>query len=239
VVVLCFAWALYLSSRHPKADLPYAWTIPLLLYVAAPIGAAAITYLISRHMRTKRVAEIERRRAADEIRTREEEANRLAINAQRVLQESRQIVESMPAVLDNAEAWLRHAEDEFSAHAYSPFWDAIEEGTLNLARFAEMADQLSRNARTYDGVLRGRRHDFPPFPVQPSEIPDPRPAVGELRRLVRMGQTDFQFAQIWEDHKTRQVLALGFGTLAEAIEGIGESVSSHLDELRDLLREHG
>jgi len=209
------------------------------VYVVAPIGAAAITYLISRHMREKRVAEIERCRAADEIHAREEEANHLTINAQRTLQESRQIVESMPAVLRNAEAWLRHAEDEFSAHAYSPFWDAIEEGTLDLARFAEMADQLSRNARTYDGVLRGRRHDFPPFPVQPSEIPDPRPTVGELRRLVRMGQTHFQFTQIWEDHKTRHVLALGFGTLAEAIEGIGESVSSHLDELRDLLREHG
>jgi len=233
-VVLGTFWGV--SWSYLGLDDRWGWTMMPLAYIVAPALAFTATYLISRHKRAHNVAQIERQRAENELRSKEEEANQLTSWANGLLVKSVALAQQMPALLDNAVGWLGHAENEFADNAFSPFWDAIEKATVALARFGEVAEELRGNAQQYNDILRNRKHDFPPLPIRPHEIPDPAPAVGELRRLVRMGQTNIDFAHIWEHHKTRNVLVLGFGTLGESIEGIGAEVLGRLEVLQDLLR---
>jgi hypothetical protein len=56
--------------------------------------------------------------------------------------------------------------------------------------------------------------------------------VNELRRIVRMGQTNFQFANIWEHRRTREVLIAGFRTLGEAINNLGTTIEYSISYLQ-------
>jgi hypothetical protein len=52
-----------------------------------------------------------------------------------------------------------------------------------------------------------------------------------LRSIVRVAQKNFQFATIYEQRKTNQLLIGGFSTLAQAINDLGSRLESSLDEL--------
>jgi hypothetical protein len=54
----------------------------------------------------------------------------------------------------------------------------------------------------------------------------------ELQRVLRLGQTNFEFATIWEHRKTREVLISGFRNLGEAVSNLGFAVQSAMDELK-------
>jgi hypothetical protein len=53
----------------------------------------------------------------------------------------------------------------------------------------------------------------------------------EFRHVVRKGQTNFQFANIWEHRKTREVLIAGFRTLGEAIDNLSSVVEREISSL--------
>ena len=61
---------------------------------------------------------------------------------------------------------------------------------------------------------------------------DPLPVSKELRNVERMGQTNFQFANIWEHRRTRTVLLAGFTTLSEAIDGLGSTIEYSISSLQ-------
>jgi hypothetical protein len=133
--------------------------------------------------------------------------------------------------LSQAATLLRNAEGEYQDNAFSPFWDAIENAAKQLAAFNDRAKQLSQYADDYYRNLAGRTHTFPVFPVQLATIPNPSHEVGELRCTVRLGQTNFQFANIWEHRRTREVLIAGFRTLGEAVNNLGATIESSISNL--------
>lgn len=137
--------------------------------------------------------------------------------------------------LKNASGWLQIAGDEYAENAFDPFWTAIENAAVNIDAFNQTVNTLSSNTRNYYAHLEGRNHTFPVFPVRPESLPDPRPVVKEFRRVVRMGQTNFQFANIWEHRKTREVLIAGFRTLGDAVNNLASVVEGEISSLRDTL----
>ena len=90
---------------------------------------------------------------------------------------------------------------------------------------------MPQKHQEYYLILQGRKHTFPPFPITPESLPNPSPIINELYNLVRQGQKDFQFALIWEQIKTREVLIAGFTTLADAIKGIGATVNDSMNNM--------
>jgi hypothetical protein len=101
-----------------------------------------------------------------------------------------------------------------------------------MSAFNAKANQLSSAAGKYYGGLNGRTHTFPSFPATSSNLPDPAPVLNDLRRVVRMGQTNFQFANIWEHRRTREVMIAGFHTLGEAVNNLGSVVENSLGSLQ-------
>lgn len=94
------------------------------------------------------------------------------------------------------------------------------------------ANQIAGNAKAYYQQLNGVQHTFPVFPVKLQSIPDASFIISELRRIIRLGQTNFQFANIWEHRRTREVLIAGFRTLGEAVNNLGSTIEHSISNLQ-------
>lgn len=154
------------------------------------------------------------------------EARDLTERATLALRSTRQLLPRLRDSLEEASNFLAVAEAEFRDRAFGPFWDAIEQAARRLSEFSEITRSLERNGATYTESLRGRQHTFPSFPISFSQLPNAGAVVSDFRRVVRLAQRDFQFATIWEQRKTREVLIAGFRTLGDAIDNVGTLVES-------------
>ena len=156
----------------------------------------------------------------------ENEARSVTTSLMTTFESSAVIASELPQCLSRAASSLQRAEQEYKDNAFSPFWDAVENAAQQLAVFNDKAKQISKSADQYYGGLQGRKHTFPSFPANSSNLPNPSSVLNELRRVVRMGQTNFQFANIWEHRRTREVMIAGFRTLGEAVNNLGSTVES-------------
>ncbi|MEK6302558.1 MAG: hypothetical protein AABO41_17745 [Acidobacteriota bacterium] len=213
---------------------------PLLGIVVASLAVAVIAVGI----KNSRSADLEREKA-QQARKSVEYANQSA--AQRVVSEaasltsrlattyelSTSLATELPKYLTHAASFLRNAEAEYQDNAFGPFWDAVENAAKNLAAFNDKVNKLSGNAAEYYRMLDGRKHTFPAFPANIRTLPDPSAVLNDLRRIVRMGQTNFQFANIWEHRRTRDVLIAGFRTLGDAVNNLGATIEYSVSSLQD------
>jgi hypothetical protein len=102
-----------------------------------------------------------------------------------------------------------------------------------LSAFNGKTNKLSQNASDYYSKLNGRKHTFPTFPVQIGTIPDASAVVKEFRRVVRMGQTNHDFADIWELRRIQTGLITGFRTLGEAVNNLGATLENSIYNLQE------
>lgn len=135
--------------------------------------------------------------------------------------------------LDYTSELLRHAEYEYRANAFSSFWDCVEKAAEQLADFSTRTRELSKLGAEYYRSLEGRQHTCTAFPVR--QIPNPAPVSKEWRRIVRLGETNFHFANIWEHRRTRKVMILGFQNMAEAVDNLAGAVDGSVSDLRNSL----
>jgi methyl-accepting chemotaxis protein len=56
-------------------------------------------------------------------------------------------------------------------------------------------------------------------------------SAGRLQRIVRKAQRNFEFATIYEQRKTNEILIAGFATLGEAIYGLGSRLEQSIGML--------
>jgi hypothetical protein len=149
--------------------------------------------------------------------------------------DTEQRLAELPRLLSGASSWIAKADGEFKQHAFSPFWDAVEQAAIHIGKFNNLVNQIVRDARQYYDQVSSLQGSMPAFPVDVTRLPDPHVVVRELQRVVRMGQTDYQFASIWEHRRTRAVMIAGFRTLDEGLSHIEAAVSSSMASLEDTL----
>lgn len=133
-------------------------------------------------------------------------------------------VDQMGVAIREAEAGLARADVEFNQGAFAPFWDAVEGATSSIAAYRDLAALIERKAREYNSTLATRQHTFGRFPVDTSRFPAIANTLADYARTVRRGQTNIDFATIYEHRATRAVLIEGFGNLAAALHGISAAV---------------
>ena len=165
--------------------------------ILAMIGALLTTVLIHYYLfwnenvkrLTQEKTEQERKsiEAANEqeVRRVNSEAASLTSSLVKTYEHSAELAPTFPAQLNQASSWLRTAEGEYEASAFSPFWDAVENAAKHLADFNQQAHQMSRYADEYYRKLSGRKHSFPVFPVRLATIPWP------AARMVSLGLNVF------------------------------------------------
>lgn len=138
---------------------------------------------------------------------------------------------SLKQLVPAANAHLDKAEMEFKEGAFAPFWDEVEHATNRLAAYHQDVNTIDRNATEYTGRASRLSVLIPKFDMPKGELPDARPIAVRLSKIVRQAQKDFQFATIYEQRKTNQLLYAGFGTLASAIDRMQTSIVDALEDL--------
>jgi len=149
-------------------------------------------------------------------------------------------LETLPRRLADAESFLDRAEADFAERAFAPFWDSIERATLQIGGFNDDVGRLAEMATRHTQLRREYRGESEPFPLTRSSAERAGVASGttdRLTSLVRQGQRDFQFALIYEQRKTNQLLIAGFTTLASALDGMGRRLAASIEGLAGAVAE--
>jgi uncharacterized phage infection (PIP) family protein YhgE len=129
---------------------------------------------------------------------------------------------------------LDAAEGNFAEEAFSPFWDEVENATNKLAAYDEGIRRVNDNAKDYKNrALKLSASEIPEFSLPAGKLPDARPVAQRLSEIVRKAQKNFQFAMIYEQRKTNQLLYAGFGSLGIAIYSLRDKLSQSLSALSE------
>jgi hypothetical protein len=204
----------------------FYWQITIVVAIVG--GIAFFIYKQNRdeEERLKRI-EDERERNA---RTQLEAQRRLGELAESALNK----FEAAPKFLLKAESYLNRAEVDFLERAYAPFWDRVEDAINALGNYdtsVRNIEELAKESASISWQLEG---DRPSFPINSPAIS--RLVVGadtsrRMQAIVRRAQRDFQFATIFEQRKTNQILVAGFRNLAHALSDMTTQLTSSIDGL--------
>lgn len=142
--------------------------------------------------------------------------------------------EAMPTHLLNAETLLDQAEVDFKERAFAPFWDAIQKAAMQLGRFNDGVRQIANDLTEHSALAKEFDSTPPRFPIVVDSVRGMAAAnttTNRFRAVVRKAQCDFQFAKIYEQRMTNQLLVAGFQNLAQAIDGLGDRITSSIHDL--------
>ena len=223
IIAIAWLWLLY--------ELIVNWQVTLTL-VAVGIAVGIPVYFLIKRDRDE-AAELAREAWREAAQT-----NRAAAEAARFVEvgkSSLRLFEDSRHCLKMADISLNLADRRFRDRAFAPFWDEIEDAARYLARFKESNGQLSETMSEYQHMVRQYKAVAPPFPIQPQSYGDLVLAETTAERLgpiVSSAQRDFQFAMIYEQRKTNQIVVAGFTNLGSALDDMTYRIVFSIDELR-------
>lgn len=213
------------------------WDSIVSFAVPAGLGIGLITLMVhaNKSMReANEKAERQKQAEAAELERERYQQNSLHRELISLGGESLRELEIMPTLINDAESHLDRAEHEFSERAFSPFWDAIEKAVRSLAEFDLSISNIERNSTRYVQTANAYKGKVPAFPISAkstSKLSAAEPTSSRLKEIVRKAQRDFQFATIYEQRKTNQILIAGFTNLAQALDTMQTQLSESIDGL--------
>jgi hypothetical protein len=143
-------------------------------------------------------------------------------------------------VIPSSEDALDQAERDFADGAFSPFWDSVEQAMLKLGIVDNCVVELTAQSKRHSELTKSYKARPPLFPVDLNavqKIGATHTTFDRIPELVRMAQCNFQFATIYEQRKTNQLLVAGFVNLGQALNGMGQRISSSIDGLSNQISE--
>jgi len=146
------------------------------------------------------------------------------------------LFEAMPRHLMTTEELLDQADVDFQERAFAPFWDSVQQAATQLGRYDESVRKITENAELHQTVTQKFEGKAPLFPISSRSVDGiqaAKPSNERLSSFVRKAQRDFEFATIFEQRKTNQLLIAGFTNLAQALDGMGQRIASSIDDLSD------
>jgi len=208
-------------------------------YVSVGVAALAFIFLLLKNMSEnakKKKAETEEARRQWDIQEHERKMARISSLSQMgtLRSQCEKAIDRLPKHLINAEKTILKAQREFEESAFSPFWDAVADAMRCLANFDKDVEQLSKNKRDYDRLILAEQNDEP-WSFSTSILPDPRYTSSRLYEVIRNAQKDFQFASIYEQKRTNELLIHGFKTLGDAIDNMGGRIEQAIINLESSL----
>ena len=205
----------------------------LLLTVIVTAICGGVIYFSLPPSAAKREKERERERERERE---EEQRNALSSISDIVFDpELREKLSDLRRHHNKAKTAFDKAEALFKNNAYSPFWDAVEQATLQLSYFSGGIYYLSEKLKDYRKYVAIYNGDPEMFPITPDEMEEVDEMSRKLRcqmtDVVRPAQQDFHFASIFEQRRTQESIAEGFNTFENAINDVGDRITSEVSEL--------
>jgi hypothetical protein len=165
-----------------------------------------------------------------------EEQNRYREEMTLLCKESLDSFESLPRYVSTAERHMDQAERDFGEGVFAPFWDSIEASANVLGRFNEGVRTIKKNSARYTELVGLYASVLPRFPValkSVSKLEVGTTSASRMAAIVRIAQRNFQFATIYEQRKTNQILVSGFTNLAQALAQMTSRITSSIEDLSD------
>jgi uncharacterized protein YfcZ (UPF0381/DUF406 family) len=205
----------------------------------AIVGIGTVIYLIvkANEKKMRRQAEEAARKAEEEARLQCHREEQQGYRKQMIVlgEHSLNLFESMPEHLSLAERHLNQAEIDFADGAFAPFWDSIENAARALGHFDEGVHHIKDNSSCYTELIRKYEDAPPQFPIALESVAKLGIATATAERMkgiVRTAQCNFEFATIYEQRKTNQILVAGFTSLAQALDRMTVQITASIDDLR-------
>lgn len=189
-------------------------------------------YLLSNFIKKKKYKRQKEEILIKKAKEAEKQAQQLSKTANELYSLALTDVSNLQRLLNKTSECLDHADKSFVDNLYSPFWRDIEEAGKGLSFFQKTIQELDNDRTEYYQTLEGRNHNFSDYPVKVEQIPNPKPILDRFYDTMKKGLSNFEFAQIWESHKTRKAIIEGFRNLEDSIEHLGNIVTmsfSHLE----------
>lgn len=152
----------------------------------------------------------------------------------RLCTQSLDLFESLPRHLSSAEKYLDQAETDFADGAFAPFWDSIENAAKELAQFVHVVGEINLQSSRYTELVNKYEGTPPKFPISRwtiSKLGVGTETAERMKPIVRAAQRNFQFATIYEQRKTNQILLAGFTSLANALAQMTMQITARIDGL--------
>lgn len=205
------------------------WSDRFWMFVAVCVIFKALGYLLDRRRKAIETKEAEQRK-------REESRKVVSAGLKVVNDAALESFEKMPALLVGAEDALEKAKTHYKEGAFAPFWDSVEEVATALATFDKEVESLRGSARLY-GEFAAHSETLPPrFSIATESIQGMVVAntiADRMQPLVREAQRNFEFAMIYQQRRTNQLLVAGFKGLAQAVDALGARITLSIDSLSD------
>lgn len=190
---VAFVFARLASAASPSP----LWYLVAVVVLGSAIG---IHYLIALIAKIRHNGAVESQR-----KNLQESAVERTRIVSRMLEEGEIKIARIQRTIQELEASVAMAERESLNRAYGPFWDAITEAMERIMILISGLWCFAGDAEKYEGWLQGFDHSFPLwFDVFP------RPELQEslftrLKLALRNGQTDFEFAKIFEHRRVEKL----------------------------------
>lgn len=219
------------DERISDAAMPAALEFANRFFLLCVVGGPLIGFFQAFAKERARLAG--ERKAAREC----EKAEQASIHSSlvRTTTNSLTLFEKLPSHLITAEEFLNQAERDFKEGAFSPFWSSIEQATKRLGAFDDSVRTITKNSSDHIELAKRYKGGSPRFPLDINSVHGMAAAgttTERLKAIVRRAQCNFQFATIYEQRKTNQLLTAGFTTLAQALDGMGRRIASSIDDLQ-------
>lgn len=176
----------------------------------------------------------EKKRREDEAQRDADEQSRLKRTLEDINTRSIDLSDRLPGHLLDAAQNIRQATVDFTERAYSPYWQSVENAANALARFDEGVNHIARNAESYRETAMDYRGALEPFAVSSVSVDQLEIAddvAQKMGEVVREAQRDYEFASIFEQRKTNQLLVEGFRNLGDAISRMSSEIRSSIRQL--------
>ena len=216
--------------------------------ITLPIIAVVCIVVYSFRKMAKNDKEMEEKIERERQKREQEKQEKEAIIARKIKSEQRVVglVNSSTATskmlidrVATAKSAIDSAERNYADGAFDPFWDDVEWAVTSLARFDSGVKEITEYSAQYKAEIQTLGSVPAVFDWDKAvDIPDAKSTADRLREIVRTAQKNFQFAVIYEQRKTNQLLSIGFANLAQALGEIAwridESTSTLSTSISDL-----
>ncbi|MET1257398.1 hypothetical protein [Aliikangiella maris] len=132
------------------------------------------------------------------------------------------------------------AKEKYNRNLFSQYWDMIESITKSFDEYRLKIERLKIVQNEYHYEIRNIgtnvRHNFPSSILNMNMVPLVSRELSDFKELRELGESHRDFANIWEQRRTREAIITGFKNLQASVDGVGDTITLAINNLRGSLR---